>query len=104
MKMFEKALLEQKIREEINKTYKLGEHAGGSGHLSYRSISDLSIGEPKEFSFQGKKVFGIICEYKIYTETEFMHPPEMEDLFTEKHKDKIIVDEELNVLDFIDLR
>jgi len=100
----EKNLLEQKIREKISEVYKLGEHAGGGGHLSYRSLSDLSIGEPKEFSFQGKKAFEIICEYKIYTETEFMHPPDMEDLFTEKHKDKIIIDEELNILDFIDLR
>lgn len=98
--MLNKEKLGEIIREEINKHHRLGEHAGGSGHLGYRSITKMEIGDPQEFTFKNKRAFKIKLKYEIYTETEFLHPPEKDDLYTEHHRETIILDENLEVLDF----
>ena len=90
--------LEKKIREEINKKRNLGEHAGGSGHLAFRSITKFNLGELKEITYKGKQAYEITCEYEIYTETEFLHPPENDKYYTEHYKDKFIFDQKLNIL------
>lgn len=103
--MFDQELLMKSIREKINEKYELGDHAGGSGHLPHRSLSKLTLSEPIEITHEGKKAFEVICEYKIFTETEFEYDPDdYDDWLTERHKDKVIVDKNLTVLDFIELR
>jgi len=46
--------------------------------------------------------FEVICTYDIYTETEFMHSPDMDELYTEHYKDKFIIDSDLRILEVND--
>ena len=96
--MSEKGTIEFAIRKEISKMRKLGEHAGGSGHLAYRSFIEFELSDPKEIEYKGKEVIEIICKYDIYTETEFLHPPEDDELYTEHYKDKFILNKDLKIL------
>ena len=95
--------IEQVIREEIHKRRNLGEHTpGGSGHLSYRSLSQFKMGKLKKISRQEGIVFEVICTYDIYTETEFIHSPDMDELYTEHYKDKFILDSDFRILEVND--
>jgi len=94
----------EKLRESIIKKTKeirnLGEHARkGSDHLSYRSIIYFKIKKIKKVKGQEKECFEVTCKYKVYTLTEFTHPPEMDEFFTEHYLDKFILDEEYKILD-----
>ena len=95
--------IETVIREEIHKRRNLGEHArGGSDHLSYRSICDFKLGKLKKTKVQEVIALEIICTYDIYTETEFMHSPDMDELYTEHYKDKFIIDSDFRILEVND--
>lgn len=93
--------LKKIIQNEIEKRHKLGEFAGGSGHLSYRSVSKLELETPKEIKFKGKIAYQIAFKFNIYTETEFLHSPEDNDTyFTERHQVKVIFDKNINILEW----
>ena len=95
--------IEQIIREDIHKCRNLGEHArGGSGHLSYRSMSKFKLGKLKKTKLQKELTFEIICMYDVYTETEFMHSPDMDELYTEHYKDTFILDSDFRILEVND--
>ena len=79
--------LEKKIKDRIEREHELGEHAGGSGHLAFRSMIEFKMGDPIEIMHVNKKVYEISYKFAIYTETEFLHPPEQDDLYTERHED-----------------
>ncbi len=97
--------LEHIIKKEIYKLRNLGEYSRkGSDHLSYRSIIKFELGEPKELIFQDQIVFEVICKYNIYTETEFLHPPEMDEFYTEHYHDKFIFDKDFKVIKIEDMR
>ena len=96
--MLDLKALEQKIKERIEENHKLGEYAGGSGHLAFRSLIEFKIERPKEIVHEGKKAYEIYYKFGIYTETEFLHPPEQDELYTERHEDKVLVDDDLNFL------
>jgi len=96
--------LEKVIKEEINKKRRLGEHTGGSGHLGFRSIVKFNLGEPREIPHHGEQVYEIICEYEVYTETEFMHSPENDIYYTEHYRDKIIFNKDLKILEYKELK
>ncbi|MFX1411420.1 MAG: hypothetical protein ACFFA6_13800 [Promethearchaeota archaeon] len=97
--------LEKAIQEAINKLRNLGEHTRkGSDHLYFRSISKFKLSGPKKTIYKGKDVYEVKCEYDIYTETEFLHTTEMDELYTEHYRDKFLVDKNLKVLDIEDLR
>ncbi|MHA1380457.1 MAG: hypothetical protein ACTSRG_18995 [Candidatus Helarchaeota archaeon] len=98
--MVDEKELERIVREEISKKRKLGEYAGGSGHLAFTRIIKFSLGEPKEILYRETKVYEVICEYNIHTETEFLHSPENDIYYTKSYKDRIIFDKELNILEF----
>ena len=102
--MLDQNKLKQIIREKIGKLRNLGEHSGGSGHLAYRSITKFNLREPKEIVYNDIDALEIICEYEIYTETEFLHPPEADEYFTEHYRDKIIISKDYDILryDFLD--
>ena len=71
--------IEHVIREDIHKRRNLGEHTrGGSGHLSYRSLSKFKLGKLKKTKHQEGIAFEVICTYDVYIETEFMHSPDMD--------------------------
>ena len=92
--------IEKVIMEEISKLRNLGEHARkGSDHLYYRSISKFKAGKLKEKLYQEKLTYEIICKYDIYTETEFLHPPDMDELYTEHYEDKFIFDKNFRILE-----
>ena len=95
--------IEWVIKEEIHKRRHLGEHArGGSGHLSYRSMSKFKLGKLKKTNHQEAIAFEVICTYDIYTETEFMHSPDMDELYTEHYKNKFILDSDFRILEVSD--
>ena len=97
--------LEKAIQEAINKLRNLGEHTRkDSDHLYFRSISKFKLSEPKKIIYKGKDVYEVKCQYDIYTETEFLHTPEMDGLYTEHYRDKFFVDKNLKILDVEDLR
>ena len=97
--------IEKVIMEEISKLRNLGEHARkGSDHLYYRSISKFKAGKLKEIIYQEKLAYEVICEYDIYTETEFLHTPDMDELYTEHYKDKFFLDKDFRILDIKDMR
>lgn len=97
--------LERVVKEEIYKLRNLGEHARrGSDHLYYRSLSQLKIGELKLLKVMNELTYELVCVYDIYTETEFMHDPEMDDLFKEHYEDKFIFDSNLKLLETKDMQ
>ena len=92
--------IENLIKEEIYQRRNLGEHArGGSDHLSYRSINKFKLGKLKKIKHQGGIAFTVICTYDVYTETEFMHSPDMDELYTEHYKDTFILDNDFRILE-----
>jgi len=92
--------IEHRIKEEIHKLRNLGEHArGGSDHLSYRSMSKFKLGKLKKIKEKEEIRFKIICTYDVYTETEFMHSPDMDELYTEHYKDTFILDSDFKILE-----
>ena len=90
--------IEKKIRESINERRKLGEHSGGSGHLALRSITKFNLSELKEVPYEAIIAYEIICDYEIYTETEFLHPPEDDIYYTEHYRDKFIINKNVEIL------
>jgi hypothetical protein len=97
--------LEKRVKEEIDLLRKLGEHTRkGSDHLIFRSISKFELSKPVETIYNGQQAYEVICKYDIYTETEFLHPPEMDEEYTEHYRDKFIFDKKLKLLEIMDLR
>ncbi|MFX0011824.1 MAG: hypothetical protein ACFE9R_16030 [Candidatus Hermodarchaeota archaeon] len=92
--------LEEATKREIFKLRNLGEHGRkGSDHLSFRSLLKFSINKIKKVKKKGKLIYKVICTYEIYTETEFLHTPDMDDFYTEHYKDIFIFDTNYNLLD-----
>ena len=97
--------IEKIIKEEIQKHRNLGEHSrGGSDHLAYRSISKFRLEKLKKTKSKGNLTLEIICKYDVYTETEFLHSPDMDELYTEHYKDKFVIDKDFNILEIKDMR
>jgi len=96
--VFDYKKVEEIIREDISKRRQLGEHAGGSGHLAYRSITEFKLVNPKETNYKGKEAYEIVCNYDIYTETEFLHAPEDDELYTEHYTEVFIISKENEIL------
>ena len=96
--MSDQNTLKSIILETIGKVRNLGEHAGGSGHLAYRSLIKFESSAPKEILYEGKESIEVICKYDIYTETEFLHPPEDDIYYTEFYREKFILDRDLKIL------
>jgi hypothetical protein len=97
--------LEKIIKDEIIKLRSLGEHERkGSDHLFYRSLSKFQMGKGKESKYQEKVVFEIDCKYDVYTETEFLHTPDMDEEYIEHCHDKFLFDKDYTLLEVIDMR
>jgi len=97
--------LEKTIKEEIIKLRSLGEHERkGSDHLYYRSLSKFQMGKIKDSKYQEREAFEVVCKYDVYTETEFLHTPDMDEEYTEHYKDKFIFDKYYTLLEVIDMR
>ncbi|MCJ7731528.1 hypothetical protein MUP51_04360 [Candidatus Bathyarchaeota archaeon] len=64
---------EQQIREKINETLdkRRGDRAGGSGHLSQVSISDIKIDHTEETTIKGEKHLRVQYSYTIDILSEF---------------------------------
>ena len=54
--------------------------------------------DPREIMHENKKAYEVSYKFAIYTETEFLHPPEQDELYTERHEDKVLIDDDLNFL------
>lgn len=98
--MIDKSKINLAVKEELRKQRKLGEQTGGSGHLGFVSISELKHSDPKKIKFKGQDAYEVLVELETYTETEFEHSPEHDEMYKSRHRDKIILDENLNVLDY----
>jgi hypothetical protein len=98
-------MLEKRVKKEIEMLRKLGEHARkGSDHFIFRSISKFELSKPVEIIYNNQQVYESICQYDIYTETEFLHPPEMDEEYTEYYRDKFIFNKKLKLLEIRDVR
>ena len=101
--MIDKSKLKELLLGEIEKRHKLGEQVGGSGHLGYVSFTNLEIGEPAEIEYNGEKTFEIPFTFETYTESEFHYATDnndSDDMYRNIHHAKIIVNEELKVLNY----
>jgi hypothetical protein len=69
---------DQEILEKINKALDMrrGEKAGGSGHLSNVTISDVRIDKKEETTIQGKKHLKVWYSYTVDIESEFSYADE----------------------------
>ena len=72
MKQFSKAEIEKIVRNKIESDEKLGDHAGGSGHMAHVSYELVQISDPIKIN-EGYK---IDYEYKIEITTEFTYWPD----------------------------
>jgi len=72
-------------------------------HLSYRSISKFKLGKLKKTKRQDGLTFEVICMYDVYTETEFMHSPDMDELYTEHYKVKFFIDKDFRIFEVNDI-
>ncbi len=96
--------LEEIIKEEIYKIRNLGEHERkGSDHLYYRALINFKIDKIKKGKDQGKLIYEVVCKYDVYTETEFLHYSDMDELYTEHYKDKFILDKDFRLLEIKDM-
>jgi len=87
--------LEDLVKKEVYRLRNLGEHnRRGTDHLYFRSLTRFDLIEIREVLDQNEKVYEIICKYDIYTETEFLHTSDQDELYTEHYKDKFIFDKE----------
>ncbi|MFW9936760.1 MAG: hypothetical protein ACFFD5_03880 [Candidatus Thorarchaeota archaeon] len=97
--------LKEIIKREIYKLRNLGEHARkGTDHLYYRTLTKFKINEIKKLVDQERINYEVICIYEIYTETEFLHTPDMDDLYTEHYKDRFVLNKDFSLLEIKDLR
>ena len=103
--MEDKEKLIQRVKKEISKLRNLGEHGRkGSDHLSYRSISKFEIENIKNVKVTNEKCYELICRYDIYTETEFLHDSDMDELYTEHYVDKFLFNSNFELLKVEDMR
>lgn len=103
--MIDMSKLNKLILEEIGKRHKLGEQVGGSGHLGYVNLTRLDVGEPTEIEFCGEKAYEIPFTFETYTESEFHYATDddnSDDMYSSVYHARIIVDDGLKVLDYID--
>ena len=87
----------EKIKEHLAK--ETGEKSGGSGHLSFVSISDITIDEIEETIKDREKLLRVSYSYRVDIESEFTlaeeHDPEKEpdpfDPYHYRKKDEMII-------------
>lgn len=100
--MFDEQKLEKSIRNYVNNRRQLGQNAGGSGHIGYKSLSDFKLIEVNQKRFKGNDVNEAIITYSIITESEFSYATEeddgMEDFYTSHYMERIIVDKDYNII------
>ena len=101
--MINKTRLREAVLGEIGKRHKLGEHAGGSGHLGYVHLTNLDMGEPVEIEYNEKLAYEIHFTFETYTESEFHYASDdtdSNDIYSNTCRAKIVVDEALRILDY----
>ena len=97
--------LEGVIKEEIHKLRNLGEHKRkGSDHSYFRALFNFKIDKVKKGKDQEKLIYEVVCKYDVYTETEFLHYSDMDELYTEHYTDKFFLDNDFRILEIKDAR
>ena len=103
--MEDRERLIQIVKKEISKLRNLGEHGRkGSNHLAYRSISKFEIDKVKNLKVKNEVNYELICKYDIYTETEFLHDSDMDELYTEHYVDRFLFDSNFELLKVEEMR
>lgn len=103
--MEDREKLIQSVKKEISKLRDLGEHGRkGSDHLAYRSISKFEIDKIQNLKDENELCYELICMYDIYTETEFLHDSDMDELYTEHYIDKFLFNSNFELLKVEDMR
>ncbi len=88
------------ILDRFKQDHRLGEAAGGSGHLSNISVTRIDTGKPLDTKIGKQPALEIPFTVETYTETEFMHAPEDDVYYTKKYAGVIDIDASMNVLGF----
>lgn len=88
------------IVQEFQREHGLGESTGGSGHLSFTSITRIDPGPPREVTFKQRAAIEVPFEIETYTETEFVHSTDEDAYYKHAYVGLIVLDAVMNVLDF----
>jgi hypothetical protein len=89
---FQEEQLKKIIDQDILIHTKLGEFAGGSGHMSYISYKITKIDPPAAITHNNQSCYKIHYEYTTYTETEFTFYPDNPP-YEETYEKTIIIDQ-----------
>ena len=95
--MFSEKNLKDIVDKQISKDEKLGDQAGGSGHMSYVSYSIDEIKKPEKAKIDGKDCWKIEYHYTLTVETEFTYYPDNPP-YTYKYGKTIFVDGDGNLI------
>lgn len=96
----DEARVKELILDRFSQRHKLGEAAGGSGHLGFISVTRIHVWEPREVEAGGQRATEFPFTVETYTETEFLHEPDDDVYYTNRYGGTIVLDGSMNVLDF----
>ena len=85
--------IEQAIKQYIESTHKLGDQAGGSGHMSNVSynIDEFNFKEQADGNIE------LMFKYTLITETEFTYYPDNPP-YEDHYEKQLLLNRELNII------
>ena len=96
--MFTDAQLQEIVKNQIEKDEKLGDQAGGSGHLGFVSYRIKKISDPEESQVEKGRTWKISYEYVTIVETEFTYYPDNPP-YESLHEKTIILDDSGTIIE-----
>jgi hypothetical protein len=96
--MLSKTDLEKIVSKVIENQEKLGEAAGGSGHLSSTSYKIQNIETPIKCEFKSQPAWEINFAYDVFVETEFTYYPDNPP-YEYHYVNKVVVNEAGDILE-----
>ncbi len=103
------ARVKDTISKEFQRQHKLGEvvggseglaYTGGSDSLAYTSVTRFDVGTPLDVVHGKQRAVEVPFKIETYTVTNFLYPPEDGGSYKCKYVGKIVLDADMNVLDF----
>ena len=92
---------EEIIKSAICNYRKIGEQSGGSGHLGFVNITEFNIETVEFTTYKEQPAWEVTFRFKTFTETEFEHAPQDDIYYQSEYRDKVILDENTDVLNYI---
>ena len=73
---------------------------GSTGHLSFTNVTRLEAGTPSDVMHGRQRAIEVPFTIETYTETEFEPSPEDDSYYKHEYVGTIVLDGDMNVLDF----